>query len=90
MKSGKLNCHVVSLLLFPKGYGAFALTLVVNSIWFLNLLLPSFFLLELCRMLNADFLDWLDVYVRKARKAPLEPFGGIQLICVGGKNLKCL
>ncbi|VEU40045.1 unnamed protein product [Pseudo-nitzschia multistriata] len=34
-------------------------------------------------MLGADFLDWMDVYVRKARKKPLEPFGGIQLIFVG-------
>ena len=34
-------------------------------------------------MLNADYLDWLDVYVRKARRRPLEPFGGIQLVFVG-------
>ncbi|KAL3910059.1 MAG: hypothetical protein SGARI_002303 [Bacillariaceae sp.] len=34
-------------------------------------------------MLSADYLDWLDVYVRKARRRPLEPFGGIQLIFVG-------
>jgi len=34
-------------------------------------------------MLSADFLDWLDVYVRKARKNPLEAFGGIQLVFVG-------
>jgi DNA replication protein DnaC len=34
-------------------------------------------------MLQADFLDWLDVFVRKARNRPLEPFGGIQLIFVG-------
>jgi PIF1-like helicase len=34
-------------------------------------------------MLNADFLDWLDVFVRKARNQLLEPFGGIQLVCVG-------
>lgn len=34
-------------------------------------------------MLQADFLDWLDVFVRKARRRPLEPFGGIQLIFVG-------
>ena len=34
-------------------------------------------------MLGADFLDWMDVYVRKARKRPLEAFGGIQLIFVG-------
>lgn len=34
-------------------------------------------------MLSADFLDWLDVYVRKARANPLQAFGGIQLIFVG-------
>ena len=34
-------------------------------------------------MLEADFLDWLDVYVRKARRRPLDVFGGIQLIFVG-------
>lgn len=34
-------------------------------------------------MLQADFLDWLDVFVRRARRQPLSPFGGIQLICVG-------
>ena len=34
-------------------------------------------------MLGADFLDWMDVYVRKARRKPLEAFGGIQLIFVG-------
>jgi hypothetical protein len=34
-------------------------------------------------MLSADYLDWLDVYVRKARRKILEPFGGIQLIFVG-------
>ncbi|KAG7363024.1 TPR domain protein [Nitzschia inconspicua] len=34
-------------------------------------------------MLNADYLDWLDVYVRKARRRVLEVFGGIQLIFVG-------
>lgn len=34
-------------------------------------------------MLQADFLDWLDVFVRRARKRPLEAFGGIQLIFVG-------
>ena len=34
-------------------------------------------------MLTADFLDWLDVTVRKVRSKPLEPFGGIQLIFVG-------
>ncbi len=34
-------------------------------------------------MLQADFLDWLDVYVRKARRRPLDVFGGIQLIFVG-------
>ena len=34
-------------------------------------------------MLGADFLDWMDVYVRKARRRPLEAFGGIQLIFVG-------
>jgi ATP-dependent DNA helicase PIF1 len=28
-------------------------------------------------------VDWLDVYVRKARRKLLEPFGGIQLIFVG-------
>lgn len=34
-------------------------------------------------MLGADFLDWMDFYVRKARRRPLEAFGGIQLIFVG-------
>ena len=34
-------------------------------------------------MLTADFLDWLDVNVRKVRRMFLEPFGGIQLIFVG-------
>eukprot|EP00980_Cylindrotheca_fusiformis_P015621 scaffold4481_cov121-Cylindrotheca_fusiformis.AAC.17 len=34
-------------------------------------------------MLTADFLDWLDVHVRRIRNAPLEVFGGIQLIFVG-------
>jgi hypothetical protein len=34
-------------------------------------------------MLTADFLDWLDVNIRKIRGKPLEPFGGIQLIFVG-------
>ena len=34
-------------------------------------------------MLSADFLDWMDVYVRKARRKPLKAFGGIQLIFVG-------
>lgn len=34
-------------------------------------------------MIGGDFLDWMDVYVRKVRKKPLEPFGGIQLIFVG-------
>jgi hypothetical protein len=32
---------------------------------------------------NRFTIDWLDVYVRKVRKCPLDPFGGIQLIFVG-------
>ena len=34
-------------------------------------------------MLAADFLDWMDVYIRKARRKPLVAFGGIQLVFVG-------
>jgi ATP-dependent DNA helicase PIF1 len=34
-------------------------------------------------MLSADFLDWLDVFVRKARKNQLQAFGGIQIVFVG-------
>jgi len=34
-------------------------------------------------MLSADFLDWMDVYIRKVRRNPLEAFGGIQLVFVG-------
>ena len=34
-------------------------------------------------MVNADFIEWLDIYVRNIRGRPEEPFGGIQLIFVG-------
>ncbi|CAJ1927318.1 unnamed protein product [Cylindrotheca closterium] len=34
-------------------------------------------------MVTAEFIDWLDVHVRRIRRAPLEVFGGIQLILVG-------
>jgi hypothetical protein len=36
-----------------------------------------------CGMLTADFLDWLDIHIRRIRRSPLAPFGGIQLIFVG-------
>ncbi len=37
----------------------------------------------LAHALQAEFLDWLDLYVRDIRKRPEVAFGGIQLIFAG-------
>lgn len=34
--------------------------------------------------LQAEFIDWLDVNVRRIREEPDRPFGGVQLVFAGG------